>query len=286
MKILITGASGFVGTNLFNYLVKKDFEINVITRKDLQGTSNELSLKIEGTYAIINLAGASVSKRWTRKHKRDIYTSRIFTTKKIVEAIGLCKNPPEILINASAIGIYDDINIHNEQSKHLAYNYLAKVVRDWEHVANNAMKFGTKVYIFRLGIVLGKNGGVLKKLIPLFKLGLGGKIGNGKQFFSFIHIQDILSVFELALMKKISVGLYNLTSPEILLNSDFTKQIAEIIGKPAFFNIPKFIFKILFGEGANVISGGQAAVPENLIEQGYKFHYISLKDALKAEIKV
>ncbi len=284
MKIFITGASGFIGTNLGNYLTANGFEIIPISRKDLSGTSLELSLKIDGAFAIINLAGATISKRWTRKYKREIYTSRIFTTKKIVEAIGLCKQRPEILINASAIGIYDDIHIHDEQSKYIAYNYLAKVVRDWEHATNCAMEFGTQVYIFRLGIVLGRNGGILKKMVSLFKLGLGGKIGNGKQYFSFIHIKDILNVFELALMKKLSVGVYNLTSPEILSNKDFTKQIAKILKRSAFFTVPTSLLHILYNEGATVLTGGQAAVPTNLLEQGYKFHFIKLFDALTHEL--
>jgi uncharacterized protein (TIGR01777 family) len=285
MKILITGATGFVGTNLVNYLANNNFEVISISRSDLNGTSQELSLKIEGAYAIINLAGATISKRWTRKYKREIYTSRIFTTKKIVEAIGICKQRPKILINASAIGIYDDIHIHDEQSKHIAYNYLAKVVRDWEHVANSAMEFGTQVYVFRLGIVLGRDGGILKKMVSIFKLGLGGKIGNGKQYFSFIHIKDILSVFELALMNKLSVGVYNLTSPEILSNKDLTKQIANILKRPAFLALPTSILHLLYNEGATVLVGGQAAVPANLLEQGYKFHFIKLFDALTHELK-
>lgn len=285
MKILITGASGFVGLNLVSYLKDNGCDVNAISRNDLAGSSKDIALKIEGAYAVINLAGATISKRWTRKHKREIYTSRIFTTKKIVEAIGLCKTRPQILINASAIGIYDDIHVHDEQSHHLAFNYLSKVVRDWEHAASNAMDFGTQVFIFRLGIVLGKNGGMLKKLIPLFKMGLGGRIGNGKQYFSFIHIKDILTVIDLALSKKLPSGLYNLTSPEILFNNDFTKQIARIVRRPAFFHIPKFIFNILYGNGASVITGGQAALPANLQEHGYKFYYTKLFDALTEELK-
>ncbi|MBI5539259.1 MAG: TIGR01777 family protein [Bacteroidia bacterium] len=285
MKIFITGATGFVGSNLVNYLIDNGYDVSSITRKDLLGSAEDIALKIEGAYAVINLAGATINKRWTRKYKREIYTSRIFTTKKIVEAIGLCKTRPLILINASAIGIYDDIHVHDEQSHHLAFNYLSKVVRDWEHVANSAMDFGTQVFILRLGIVLGRNGGMLKKLIPLFKMGLGGKIGNGKQYFSFIHIKDILNVIDFALSKKLPTGVYNLTSPERLTNYDLIKQIARIVRKPAFFHLPKFFFSLLYKEGAIVLTGGQAAIPFNLMEHGYKFQFPVLFDALTEELK-
>ncbi len=284
MKIVITGASGFIGKALVNFLTSQGNVIVQIERKDYSLPLHEFALKIQNSDAIINLTGASISKRWTRKYKYEIYTSRILTTRKIVDAISICKTKPKILINASAIGIYDDFHIHDEQSTHLAFNYLSKIIRDWEHAANRAFEYGTQVFIFRLGIVISKDGGMLKKVLPIFKFGLGGKIGNGKQFFSFIHINDLLNVFKLAINNTLPSGIYNLTSPEILTNLEFTKQFAQILKNPTLFNIPKFILRILYGEGANVLTSGQAAIPAKLLENGYKFKYEKLLDALKKEI--
>ena len=285
MKIVITGASGFIGKALVNELTSKEHSIIKINRNDYFFSNEEFALKIENTDAIINLAGASIGKRWTRKYKREIYTSRILTTRKIIDAISICKTKPKILINASAIGIYDDIHFHDEHSKYLSYNYLAKVIRDWEHAANRALEYGTKVYIFRLGIVISKDGGMLKKLLPLFKFGLGGKISDGKQYFSFIHITDLLKIIEQTLNNSLPFGVYNIVAPEVLTNSEFTKQLAQSLHKSAFLKIPKFILHILYGEGARILIGGQAAIPAKLIEKGYKFEYEKLEEVLKYELK-
>ncbi len=284
MKIIITGASGFVGSALSNLFLLQQHQIIKINRKDYSLSINDFSSKFENADVVVNLAGATINKRWTRKYKREIYASRILTTRKIIEAISVCKIKPKILINASAIGLYDDIHTHDEQSTHLAYNFLSKVVRDWEHAANRAFEYGTQVYIFRFGIVISKNGGMLKKVLPIFKSGFGGKIGKGNQFFSFIHLSDLLNVFELAIKNFLPVGVYNLTSPEISTNLKFTKQYAQLLNRPHFFKVPKFVLKILYGEGANVLIGGQAAIPSMLLENGYKFKYEKLEDALKCEI--
>ncbi len=285
MKIVISGANGFIGSNLVNYLTKYDFQIIEIGRSDIALSPEQFSEKINNAYAVINLSGASISKRWTRKHKREIYTSRINTTRKIVDAIRLCDKRPEILINASAIGIYDNIHSHHEESNFIAYDYLSKVIKDWEHCANVAMEFGVSVSLLRLGIVLGKDGGMLKKILPVFRKGLGGKIGNGKQKFSFIHIDDLTGVVSGILNKSISHGVYNVVAPENTTNREFTIELARALKTSAFFNIPSWFLTLLFGEGAKVLMDGQHVIPAKLIEKGFIFKYPDMKSALEEIVK-
>lgn len=286
MNVVISGASGFIGRNVIAFLKSNGHVPVIIIRSELIHDNNaRLVEKINGSYAVINLAGSPVSKRWTRKTKRDIYHSRVNTTRCIVEAISKCEKRPEILINASAIGIYDDKHFHDEESKYLTYNYLGKVVRDWEYVAGTALEYGVSVSIMRFGIVLGKDGGMLKKILPLFRLGLGGKIGNGKQFMSCIHMDDLTNIMYQILINKLPHGTYNIVSPEINSNEDFTKKISKILQVPVFFTVPSFVLKAIYGEGSLVLMSGQNVVPAKLIENGYQFKFPTLKQALESILK-
>lgn len=281
MKIAISGASGFVGSNLLKKLNEKGFQVIVISRKDLLNTPADLVHKINGIQCIVNLSGASISKRWTRKHKRDIYTSRIGTTRKLVDAIKLCETRPEIFINASAIGIYDSKHAHHEESRFLAGDYLSKVIRDWEHAAKIAMEYGVETSILRFGVILGKGGGMMKKVLPVFKMGLGGNIGNGSQKFSFIHLDDLLNVIISIIERNLDHGIYNLVAPETNTNESFTKVLASVLHKKAFMDIPVWVIKMMYGAGATVITGGQQVIPGRLQENGYLFLYPDLRTALK-----
>ncbi|NSW46257.1 MAG: TIGR01777 family protein [Bacteroidales bacterium] len=285
MKIAITGYNGFVGQYLRNYFASKGLEIIPIERKLLYGDLHALTSLIEESNIVIHLAGATLNKYWTKKYMQKIYNSRILTTNQLVKAISLCKNRPQVLISTSAIGIYDNKHSHDENSRYLAGTFLGKVCKDWELAALNAENFGVDVYILRFGIVLGLNGGMIKKMLPLFKIGLGGSIGNGNQALSFIHIDDLVRIYDAIISGQLKKGIYNAVSPYPTTNKQFSKQMAHILKRPLFFAIPKFVFRILFGKGAELLTQGQLVYPHSLLEQGFKFKYETIDSALHAILK-
>ncbi|HNV96092.1 MAG TPA: TIGR01777 family oxidoreductase [Bacteroidales bacterium] len=284
MKVGITGYNGFIGSNLHRFLTYKHIEIIFIEKRWLYNSPKLLAEKIEGLDAIINLAGASINKRWSRKYKLEIYQSRVKTTKNLVKAISLCKKRPKKFISASAIGIYDSTHKHDEQSNYLASSFLGKVCRDWEAAALHAENYGIEVSIVRFGIVLGPNGGMLKKLLPIFKWGLGGTIGNGKQTMSFIHIDDLISILYSILTESIAASVYNATTPYPTTNKDFTITFAKKLKRPHFLTVPDFMLKILFGEGAEVLTSGQFVLPQALIEKNFTFQYLTIDQAIQASL--
>jgi len=280
MKIAISGSTGFLGQHLIQTVKDKGWEIIPITRADFKKNDADFQKLVTGTDVIINLAGAPIIKRWTNKHKKLIYSSRIETTKKIADAIKALKDKPALFISTSAIGIYPDEGKHTEQSQEITEGFIGKLCTDWE---KEALKISseTRLVIFRIGLVLGKTGGAMKKLLPFFRLGLGGKIGNGKQAFSWIHIKDLIEIFTWVIHNKEVHGVFNLTAPEIVSNNEFTKTLARVLNRPAFLFIPPIALKILYGEGASTLISGQAAVPEKLTDSDYQFKFPGLKDALR-----
>ncbi|MCJ7615897.1 MAG: NAD-dependent epimerase/dehydratase family protein, partial [Desulfobacterales bacterium] len=197
MQIALTGATGFVGSHLANVFLEKDWKVTPIGRDDLALSSKDLAKKINGSEVIVNLAGANIVKRWTEDYKKELYDSRIGTTIKLVEAMGQMSRKPKIFISTSAVGIYDDTGRYSESDYNFADNYLATIVKDWEEAALKAREINIRTVIFRFGIVLGK-GGLLAKMLPSFKLGLGGTIGNGRQSFSWVHIEDLSRAYMFA----------------------------------------------------------------------------------------
>jgi uncharacterized protein len=285
MKIVISGASGFIGKNLINHLNSLGHHILILSRIELNQGKNVISEKLNGVDAVINLSGATISKRWSRKYKREIYCSRVQTTRKIIEAIGGCEIRPKMLINASAIGIYDTLHENDEHSEYLAYDYLGKVVRDWEYAAFQALEFGVSVSVLRFGLVLGKNGGIIKKLLPVYKMGVGGLIGNGKQAFCYIHIADVVNIIAKIIDQSLPHGTYNVVSPVKYQYKDFNKELAKILHVPSVIKVPFWLLKIRYGEGAKVLTEGQISRPTNLLEKGYEFKFSELSAALMDILK-
>jgi len=285
MKIAITGYNGFVGQYLTHYFSSKGIEIIPIERKLLYDDLHALTSLLEKSDIIIHLAGATLNRYWTKKYMQKIYNSRILTTNQLVKAISLCKNRPQVLISTSAIGIYDNIHTHDENSRYLAGTFLGKVCKDWELAALKAENLGVDVYILRFGIVLGANGGMLKKLLPLFKIGLGGTIGKGNQALSFIHIDDLARIYENIITGQLKKGIYNAVSPKPSSNKQFSKLMAKILKRPLFLVIPKFVFLILFGRGAELLTQGQIVYPHLLLEQGFTFQYETIDSALNTILK-
>lgn len=273
--IAISGASGFVGTSLKGFFQEKGFSVIAISRSFLDD-KKKLQEIISKTDIVINLAGANIINRWSESYKKVLYSSRIDTTNKIVEAINSCENKPKLLISTSAVGIYDNEKCHDERP-HFANDFLSKLCQEWEHSANKA---DTKVAIFRFGIVLGKNGGALQKMLTPFKLGLGGIIGSGRQAFSYIHIEDLLRAYDFVIKKELD-GIFNLTTPYPTTNYGLTKALGKALKKPTFFPVPAFILQLIFSEGAKVLTDGQEVVPQRLLEEGFEFKFKEIDETIE-----
>ncbi len=279
MIIAVSGAGGFIGKQLRLFFESKGNEVIAVSRMNENTPVNEVVRQLSGVDVVINLAGAPVIGRWTKAYKKKLFDSRISTTRKIVEAIGLLDQKPQLLISASAIGIYSQEGEHTESNFHVADDYLGEICLAWESEAKKATPF-TRVAITRFGIVLGKEGGALKRMLPLFKIGLGGKIASGRQGFSWIHVRDVVNAMHFIINNKNAAGEFNFTAPDVVDNNRFTNVLAGKLGKPAVFAVPSFALKLAFGEGSIAVAGGQFAKPQHLLEAGYKFDYPELSKAL------
>jgi len=279
MLIAISGASGFIGKQLTLFLQSKENEIRTIARIHYSTPIAEVALQLAGVDVVINLAGAPVVNRWTKAYKKTLLDSRIITTRKIVEAIGIMDKKPELLISASAIGIYSQEGEHTENNFQLADDYLGEICSAWELEAKKAKPF-TRVAITRFGIVLGKDEGALNRMLPLFRFGLGGRIASGKQGFSWIHVYDVVHAIYFIIGNNKAEGEFNFTAPQIVDNSKFTSLLASKLRKSAFFTVPLFALRLVFGEGSIAVAGGQFVKPQHLLEAGYEFDYPELSKAL------
>jgi len=280
MNIVIVGAGGFVGQYLSHFFRNHRFQVTEFHQKDLEKSDRAIAMKIEGCHAIINLAGSTLVNKWTPTTKKEIYDSRILTTRKLIRCLSLLDNPPGFFFNASAIGIYDSSHKHNEESHHFSHDFLSNIVRDWEVAAFDAEELDIRVFCMRFGIVLGPDGGALKTLLPMFKKGLGASIGTGNQAFSFIHIDDVAEAIHFLLVKNRSGGIYNFTAPKASTNAEFSKTLGDLLNRPVLLKIPKFALKFKFGEGYRLFAQGQNVYPKRLLEQGYQFKYPDIRSVL------
>jgi len=280
MKVALSGATGFIGQALLTKMREKEWSVTAIDRESFSLTDEEFrSKKIEGMDAIINLAGAPVSKKWTVQYKQEIHDSRILSTRKIVENIQTARQKPSAFISASAIGIYDSTRTHTEASTHFSGSFLSHVCRNWEKEALSAAET-TRVVIFRTGVVLGSGGGALEKMHFPFSVGLGGKMGKGNQPFSFIHIHDLVNAFIFAIENHAITGIVNAVSPFPSTNAEFTTLLGKVLKQPAWLTIPEFALKFKFGEGAQILLEGQKVIPEKLLKSGFQFRYPTLQNTL------
>ena len=279
-RIVISGASGFVGSNLSNFLSQHGYLVDKLSRSDLGVSDNELSDRLNGANAVINLAGAPINQRWTQTYKEVLYTSRVKTTQKIANAIRLAAVKPEVFISTSAVGIYKNQTRNTERAAQYDIGYLAKICKDWEASALTTLKI-TRTVIFRLAVVLGRDGGALKNMLPIFKMGLGGPLGSGKQGFPWIHLDDLLQAYLFVLEHPEAEGIYNLTAPEIVTNKEFTNTLAAVVKRPAVMSVPIFTLKLLYGQGAVALTEGAFVEPFRLQEAGFQFKYPRLAGALK-----
>jgi len=287
MKIAISGSTGFIGKQLSEYLLQSGNELIVISRGDFSGGSNQLAKVIKSADVIINLAGASVLQRWNENNKKLILSSRVDTTNLLIKAVqmNLPTHRPNIFINASAIGIYENNKSHDEFSTALGSDFLASVCKAWESATVDLKVLDLRLCTIRIGIVLGTTGGSLGKMLPLFKAGLGGKIASGKQPFSFIHISDFCRAIEHLILSANSKGVYNLVCPNPTTNKLFTKALSDYLHRPAFFTVPEFALKLIYGEAAAMLTKGASVISLRLPEEGFHFQFPDINSAVADLVK-
>lgn len=293
MKILITGGTGFIGSALTRSLIVQGWEVTVLSRnpdsvEKICGTGvkplNHLNqLNPEDSYqVIINLAGAPIfAARWSDARKQIIRDSRISLTQQLVECMARMTVKPELLISGSAIGYYGDQGdvVLTEQSA-AREDFSQKLCADWESEAKKAAQFGVRVCLIRTGLVLAEGGGLLQRMLLPFRLGLGGRLGDGQQWMSWIHRQDWIAIAQTMIADTSMQGAYNATAPNPVTNSEFTRMLAQCLKRPALFPVPAWLLKILLGEMSGLVLGSQRVIPERLLVQGFKFQYPDLSSAL------
>lgn len=281
MKLALFGGTGFIGKHLQSALRAKGHEILTLDIRK----GNSWSSEIKSCDAVINLGGHPLFKdRWTERVKGLIYDSRVDGTAKIVEAMK--DSNVKVFVNASAIGIYGASERDAVETSPLADDFLARLCREWESAAMTAERhYKIRTVCARFGIVLGKEDGALAKLLPPFKLGLGGPIGSGKQSMSWVHVDDVVGIIIHAIENEKIRGPINVTSPNIVSNKAFTKTLGKILHRPTFLPLPKAGLYVLVGEAAAIISSGQRVHPQVALQSGYIFKYPELESALENIIK-
>lgn len=277
--IAISGASGFVGSRLQSELSAAGHEVRALTRMVLSSPQT-LAKRLTGAHVVVNLAGAPIISRWTEDYKKTLYSSRIDTTRQIVDALATLDSRPELLISASAVGIYAT-GVHTEGNHTLSEGFLGRLAQDWEAEAMRAESIGLRTVVLRLGIVLSPEGGALKKMLGPFRLALGGRIGTGRQYVSWVHMDDLVRVVFRAIEDEGMRGAYNLTAPNPVTNAGFTRALAHVVGLPAIFRVPEFVLRLQFGQGASVLTEGQRVLPERLLKEGFEFRHSEIGQALE-----
>jgi len=295
MKILITGGSGFVGSNLVDFLISKGHQVTAIGRSEPQQRFDRENYhfvaadttgkgpwqkELADADAVVNLAGATIFKRWTEKYKKQIYDSRISTTRNIVEALPSGTNV--VLCSASGAGYYgsrgDDVLKEDEKA---GSDFLAGVSMDWEKEALRASAKGARVAVMRFGVILGKDGGAMSKLITAFKMFVGGSLGSGNQWFPWIHLEDLMAAILFILEHQDVSGPLNFCAPNPVRYRELAKTLGRVLGVPAVMPSPKLMLRLALGEASSALFDSLRVVPENLLNSGFSFKYPELEDAIR-----
>lgn len=281
-KVAISGATGFIGTALCDFLECNGFEVIRLKRHHFEKRGGQLERLIEGCTVIINLAGAPIAaKKWTKAYKDEIINSRINSTERLVDAIHKIAIKPEVFISSSAVGVYDSYEVHDEFSTNYADDFLGQVCQQWEARAYRAQALdNVRLCIVRLGVVLGNEGGAFSRIAKPFKYGLGCKLGDGHQVFPYIHLNDVLSAYWYLIQRKASNGIYNLVAPQMISNLEMTEAIQKRTRKSLLPSVPKAALKLLYGEGAEMLLVGQKVVPRRLEREGFHFAFPDFESIL------
>ncbi len=294
MKAVITGGTGLVGSELTRTLLAAGYTVDVFSRSPKTGNSEGLRYlawpadaqgraAVREADVVFNLAGAPVAQRWTAQAKSEILNSRVDTTEAIVELLSESK---AVLVSASAIGLYPDQTYESNEDTKPTGGFLSDVVVAWEEAALKAAKSGTRVVCLRIGLVLSPDGGALERLIPLFKLGLGSPVGNGKHWQSWIHIQDLVEIMRFAAEHATMTGVYNAVAPNPVTNRELSKSLAKALKKPFFLPaVPSFMLKLLFGQMSQIVLASQKVSSRKLETNGFSFEYETIQSAMNALFK-
>jgi uncharacterized protein (TIGR01777 family) len=306
MKVAITGATGFVGRRLVERLHQEGQKVLVLTRNlasarrvfpteafenveiiaytpTISGSWQNAIATCDG---VVNIAGEPIAeKRWTQEHKQEILDSRKLGTEKIVEAIANSNPKPRVLVNASAIGYYGTSETTTFDETSLAgKDFLAQVCQAWESEAQKVTAYGVRLVILRFGIILG-NGGALGKMVTPFKLFAGGPLGSGRQWFSWIHIDDVVNLILQALSQAEIQGVYNATAPHPVRMAELCQTLGQVLHRPSWLPVPAFALEALLGDGAMVVLEGQQVLPKRTLESGFRYQYPNLEPALEQILK-
>lgn len=294
MNILITGGTGFIGTELRGQLLQQGHYLTIVSRspedyKDEHAKNQQFiswddthSLQMNDQDAVINLAGSPIfGQRWTDSVKKSIYKSRIESTEQLVAAITNCDNPPEIMVSASGISYYGDRDAEIlDESEPPGSAFLSRVCVAWEAASHPVMEAGVRLANPRIGIVLEKGGGALEQMLTPFKLFVGGAVGSGQQYFPWVHMQDLIRAILFPLEHTEFEGAYNITSPEPVKMQVFAEKLGEVLNRPSFFRVPESVLRLALGEAADPIAESIRAKPAKLEKGGFKFRYTDLSEAL------
>ena len=302
MKVFITGGTGFLGAALTEKLLSEGHLVTILTRSSNTSAmrpglgytignpaeSGSWQEEIGRHDVVINLAGASIFRPWNARNKEAIYNSRILTTRNIVDALAKYADKETVFLSGSAVGYYGfGDNEGLDESSSPGNDFLATVVRDWETEAIKAEEYGARVVLCRIGVILGKDGGALSKMISVFKWGIGSPLGSGKQWFSWVSLPDLVNMFLFLMENKMISGPVNCTSPHPVTNREMTKALGRALHRPVFLPpVPAFLLKAILGEFSDVFVKGQKVIPGKLLENGFVFQFPDIKDAFAHLLKL
>jgi uncharacterized protein len=295
MRVAITGATGTIGRALVSELTARGDEVTALSRNPAGAEFDVETLgwpdpkrerppagAFHGRDAVVNLVGETLAQRWSDEAKREIRDSRVVATSNLVATLATLPEAerPRTLVSQSAVGFYGPRGSERvDEGQPAGSDFLAGVVRDWEAEARKAE--GVRVVVTRTGVVLAPEGGALAKMLPFFKLGIGGPVAGGKQYVPWVHLDDVVGAIVFCLETEAASGPVNVTAPEPVTNKEFSKTLGRVLRRPAFAPVPALAVKALYGEMAMVVTTGQRAVPGRLMELGYEFRRPDLEEALR-----
>lgn len=300
MKIVISGGTGLIGRKLVDKLIADGHAVCILTRGPGKIVSPNLiylswdpekwqipMAEIDGCDAIVNLAGTNINdKKWDENFKRVIVDSRIFSTRCLIKACEKMQIKPKTFLSVSAVGFFGDAGDKAcVEDSPKGSGFLADLCESWEREANRAQDLGIRTVIARLGIVLAKDGGALTQMLPVFRWGLGGKLGSGKQFMSWVHIDDAVKALDWFLNRDKISGTFNVTAPNPVTNKEFTKTLGRVLKRPAFMFVPKFALRKKLGEMSQIVLAGQKVLPQKCMRFGFQFSFPNLQNALEQILK-
>jgi uncharacterized protein (TIGR01777 family) len=294
MHILLTGGTGLIGRRLCRHWLDQGHQLTVWSRKPdqvsrlcgagVRGIAHPDDIGSQHVAAVINLAGAPIADRpWTRKRKMLLWDSRITLTEQLITWLERREQKPDVLISGSAVGWYGDGGERelDEESAPVSEDFASQLCIAWEETAQRAEAFGIRVVLLRTGLVLANEGGMMQRLLPPFKLGMGGPIGNGRQWMPWVHIEDQIAAIDFLLNREDAQGPYNACAPSPVRNRDFAKTLAALLHRPAFMPMPAVALRLLLGELSILLLGGQRARPNRLQAAGFTFRFTDLHAALE-----